>query len=438
MTAEVVILNREAVAIAADSAATVVGRGPKVYNSANKLFSLSAVEPVAVMIYGAGAFGPIPWETVVKEYRRARGARAFATVAEHAADFIDHLSSLAQHVSRNEQLERVVMTARWELDTIRRAVEQAVLAASADGAVLDDTAVTEFILGALDTTIEQLARSKPVEGFSPAIVEREIGHAVPDWSDFVASVFRGLPVDDRVVRRSRVLVVASLQLADRSPGCGGVVIAGFGQSELFPAVSSYLLDGVLVNQVRVRLGGHVNIDHSQTAAILPFAQEDMAVTFMDGVDPGFRRALDGFVLEAFALLAEYFSGIVQDALSTTEIERLRDAVQRASAAVAGLFGGRLDQFLENNNSGPIMSVVEMLPKGELAEMVEVLVNLTSFKRRVTPGVETVGGPVDVALISKGDGLVWIKRKHYFDPDLNHRYFERDRLLHGAALLGGKL
>jgi len=28
--------------------------------------------------------------------------------------------------------------------------------------------------------------------------------------------------------------------------------------------------------------------------------------------------------------------------------------------------------------------------------------------------ETVAGPIDVAIISKGDGLIWIKRKHYFD------------------------
>jgi len=32
--------------------------------------------------------------------------------------------------------------------------------------------------------------------------------------------------------------------------------------------------------------------------------------------------------------------------------------------------------------------------------------------------ETVGGPVDVAVISKGDGLIWMKRKHYFEPGLN--------------------
>ena len=438
MTAEVVILNREAVAIAADSAATVVGRGPKIYNSANKLFSLSAVEPAAVMIYGAGAFGPIPWETVVKEYRRARGAQAFATVAERAADFIDHLSGLTQHVSREEQLERVATTARWELDRVRETVEQAILAASGDGAVLDDAAVTELIVGELDATIEHLAHSEPVEGLSAAVVEREIGSAVRDWPGFVKAAFEGLLVDERVARRSRVLVAASLRLADRSPGRGGVVIAGFGQSELFPAISSYLLDGVVANRVRVCLGGHVNIDGRQSAAILPFAQRDMVATFMDGIDPDFRLALDAFVREAFDLLSEHLCGLAQRALTTEGHDRLREDARRACAALTGQFGGLLDEYLERNNSGPIMSMVAVLPKEELAEMAEALVDLTSFKRRVTPSAETVGGPTDVAVISKGDGLVWIKRKQYFDAALNHRYFERDRRSHGSGTMGGTL
>ncbi len=49
-------------------------------------------------------------------------------------------------------------------------------------------------------------------------------------------------------------------------------------------------------------------------------------------------------------------------------------------------------------------------------------NLTSFKRRVTLDAETVGGPIDVAVISKGDGLVWTRRKRYIDPTLNHHFF----------------
>lgn len=50
------------------------------------------------------------------------------------------------------------------------------------------------------------------------------------------------------------------------------------------------------------------------------------------------------------------------------------------------------------------------------------ISLTSLVRRMQPGEETVGGPVDVAVISKGDGFVWINRKHYFKPELNASFF----------------
>lgn len=71
-----------------------------------------------------------------------------------------------------------------------------------------------------------------------------------------------------------------------------------------------------------------------------------------------------------------------------------------------------------------MSIVEFLPKEELAEMAESLVSLTSLRYRMSTEDDTVGGPIDVAVISKGDGFIWIKRKHYFDPKLNLRYLQR--------------
>lgn len=51
---------------------------------------------------------------------------------------------------------------------------------------------------------------------------------------------------------------------------------------------------------------------------------------------------------------------------------------------------------------------------------------------VAPGVagmssvepETVGGPVDVAVISRHEGFVWVKRKYYFNPAVNPRYMAR--------------
>ena len=62
-----------------------------------------------------------------------------------------------------------------------------------------------------------------------------------------------------------------------------------------------------------------------------------------------------------------------------------------------------------------------LPKDELAHMAQSLISLTSLQRRVSHDVETVGGAIDVAVISKGDGFVWIDRKHYFSADKNLRF-----------------
>jgi hypothetical protein len=59
----------------------------------------------------------------------------------------------------------------------------------------------------------------------------------------------------------------------------------------------------------------------------------------------------------------------------------------------------------------------------MAAMAESLVHITSLRRRISLNAETVGGPIDVALISKGDGLVWIKRKHYFDSELNPAFMQ---------------
>jgi hypothetical protein len=71
-----------------------------------------------------------------------------------------------------------------------------------------------------------------------------------------------------------------------------------------------------------------------------------------------------------------------------------------------------------------MKNVASLPKDELGAMAESLVNLTKFKRRISTERETVGGPIDVAVITKGDGFVWMKRKHYFDAGLNPRFIAR--------------
>ncbi|SRR6266566_4990547 len=45
-----------------------------------------------------------------------------------------------------------------------------------------------------------------------------------------------------------------------------------------------------------------------------------------------------------------------------------------------------------------------------------------YPRRLSEYCWPLPGPtVDVAVISKGDGFVWIKRKHYFSKDFNPHF-----------------
>ena len=71
---------------------------------------------------------------------------------------------------------------------------------------------------------------------------------------------------------------------------------------------------------------------------------------------------------------------------------------------------------------PTINTVEILSKEDLAEMAESLVYLTFLKRRTSSSEESVGGPIDVAIISKGDGFIWKNRKHYFEKELNQHFF----------------
>jgi hypothetical protein len=59
---------------------------------------------------------------------------------------------------------------------------------------------------------------------------------------------------------------------------------------------------------------------------------------------------------------------------------------------------------------PLMDAVAALPRQDLAMMAEAFVSLMEFRLKMTADRrETVAGAIDVAVISKGEGFVWVKR-----------------------------
>lgn len=59
-----------------------------------------------------------------------------------------------------------------------------------------------------------------------------------------------------------------------------------------------------------------------------------------------------------------------------------------------------------------------MPIQDAIDLAEFLVNLTIGYSRFSPGAPTVGGPIEIAVITKHEHFKWVRRKHYFNEELN--------------------
>ena len=184
MTAEIAVMNQEAVALAADSAVTIVDGEDqeitKIFTSANKLFALSRYHSVGAMIYGNTRLGNVPWETVIELYRDQLGTEEKDTIEDYTEDFIQFINT---HASK----------------------------------------------------------------------------------------FR---IDREAARWPR----------------SGVVIAGFGKGEIFPAIVSMEVLG-FNGQLTYRLEKPTIAIQGIGASILPYAQKEVVLGFMEGAEPSYRAKL---------------------------------------------------------------------------------------------------------------------------------------------------
>jgi hypothetical protein len=59
-----------------------------------------------------------------------------------------------------------------------------------------------------------------------------------------------------------------------------------------------------------------------------------------------------------------------------------------------------------------------MPIQDAIDLAQFLVDLTINYVRFCVGAQTVGGPIEVAAITKHEGFKWVARKYYFSTDLN--------------------
>jgi hypothetical protein len=409
MTAEIVIMNKEAVAMAADSAVTMYGG--KIFNSANKLYSLAPNHSVGILVYNNAHFMNVPWEIVIKSYRRelVDSGRRFRTLGDYAADFLRFMRESDGVIFTQSQQDfhfRHLLELVIQQDIMKRFSVESAKSALNRGKRIDERTASRLIN---DIVAELFDNWNSDEDLIED--ERERNELVRAMTDRYRSMFEAI-YDARLGQTSitqenkerfwQVCIYWFLKERWFHHFFSGLVFAGYGDDDLFPSVEAYQLESMICGHLKLIKTGGVSIDWNPgSMAINPFAQQDIIASLLFGKHPSYEQILRRQMAQVLA--PDFPSAKVRD----QKIDEILTRAHREATEVI---------------TNPIMLIVAALPKDELAAMAESLVSVTAFMRRVSNIQETVGGPIDVAVISKKDGFIWIKRKHYFRPELNYHFF----------------
>lgn len=422
MTAEVIILNSSGVALAADSAVTI--GGTKIYNTAIKLMALSKTEPVGIMVYGNAGLMGVPWETLIKIYRIQLKDKQMDKLEDYAEDFLKYLKKRSDLFPPDLEKQWVGSNVYQSFNELRAQLIKNIQPLMESGTPVTEEQVSKTLEDLIDKQHDSLKDEAFIDGMDAAFEDKARSHFSELFKEILESIFQNLKPRKSYVGKLYDIAIFLHTRNVFSRGTSGLVFAGYGEAEIYPSVANYELEGILQGRLKARFdqAKSKKITHSRDAAIYPFAQEDMVNLFMNGVNSQvlyyLQTAMTSFVERVPNMISD------DDLRSETRTpEEIKDALGQSLQAALSSFYQGFGRHIRDSHITPVMNMVRVLPKDELAAMAEALVNLTAFKRKMTNTLETVGGPIDVAVISKGDGLVWVKRKHYFPPELNATFYK---------------
>lgn len=416
-------MNRRAAVLAADSAGTVTSyvngqAETRYFKGENKVFQLSEHHPMGLMTFGNAHVLQVPWDIVVKLFRRELGNRSFPTAEGYAEAFFDYVEQ--NHTVFPTEAREAAFTSRvWSL-AFRTAEEILAKVGAAADATAIDSALAEWRARIV---------SHPVAApFTEADVAPAVARAGATAKVDCDALFPGLPIAAVATGREAGLIETAVQRAFRDLGDGtspsGIVIAGYGDDQIFPACVQYRVRGFQLHKLIWERGEETVISPQQPGYIGSFASNAMVETFASGVG----EEVYANVLECYGISAE---AIIHEIESKTNLTIApKDRAQIIAQHRKDFMNEWVGRTVRNHH-GPLTNVVSMLSIEEMAHLAENLVSLESLKEKMTRSTETVGGPVDVAAITKSEGFVWIRRKLYFDSALNPRYAHRVARMQGG-------
>ena len=256
MTAEVSVMNRLGVALAADSAVTIGQDAKKIHTSADKLFQLTPQSSIGVMIYGNANFVGLPWETVVKTYRKECKSKTEKTVDDYASNLISFLTKTKKLFPQDRQDISVAQLAYSHLISLREQLfeklDEVAVARSKKGG-LDAKDIPKIVTDEVKDVLTFVRKRKLIKGFDKTFRDRMKKRYTPIITKLRKEVFDTLPISSSTSRNIATFIHEILWRELFGPMKTGIVVAGFGEDDFLPTLINYELEEMIGGRPRLSL-----------------------------------------------------------------------------------------------------------------------------------------------------------------------------------------
>ncbi|MCH5241964.1 MAG: hypothetical protein J1F67_06025 [Muribaculaceae bacterium] len=410
MTALVGVLNKRGAAIAADSAVTVFGNGSsKIYNNEQKIFPLSDKNPIGVMICNNLNFLTTPWALIFELYKAERGNQTFPKLTGYVEDFIKYLKSIKR--LQTQEVKNVFYQNEFEqlADSFRSIFEKK----------YDE--VTESNPEITNEEVFRICYEQSFKELKEIISDYEINPRLKDFSikDFYKEVYE--PSKEYFSRKreefpriteeewNNLLDFFHRDLINNSfsgPQQSELIFVGFGSEDIFPASQRIYVLGMTGTQLKYNIEDISEISHTSSAEIRPFAQTDVMITLMKGVSPQSDQEYRDATIELEeGVIGDITALLEKEKVSPNIIKKIKDLTYEK---IHERYIERIDNFIHENFISGVVTALDFFNLEEMAKMAENLIAVTNLQRHISSSEESVGGPIEVAIITKTAGFRWIK------------------------------
>ena len=422
MTSQLILGNGFGVAVASDQAVTI-GNRVRTYENAKKIHPLADPHRLAVLQSGHVGLCGMPVGVLLEDWKNSLGTQQ-RTVEGYRDNFLTWLQDNLNDWTTSTERDGL---AWWSLDADLEELWDDVQTEVGPGREEKSQAdlqeeVLRFVREANRKLLEYPIFEHELEAMADEIFDRlsqegadgrpMLSERVDYWFDDPGSD----EISQEVHRYLRLQVGRTINFPNRTSTF--LAFTGYGANDLLPHWSGVYLYGAIGNHVCRNLWPMQKARRrgSSYAMVHPFGQREMIDQVLYGWDRKFAEDAAEATFEHIAgqerkpvdppnptggddILGEHGNAEDQDEAASTK-EDWRATLMEKSTDLAWKRRGE-----------PALRTIASLPLSSLADAAGSLVSIQNLSQNIHGELPTVGGYIDVATITKGEGFQWVSRQN---------------------------